>query len=180
MIQNQVMAEETASAGSMTTVAGLYLHGPRPSQPGDTEPTPMIAVPEVTALAGKGLADSPERHLRAPLPDGREHNRQVSLIDEGTLIRHRARFGPFSDAVVKSQIVLSGSVNLPELLGRELVFGAGEEAVVLHLSIRRDPCEEMDLIASGLREAMRHGQQGALARVVRGGRIVLGQIVTIR
>jgi hypothetical protein len=38
----------------------------------------------------------------------------------------------------------------------------------------------MDLIAPGLREAMKAGEQGALARVVRGGPIRAGQAVTIR
>jgi MOSC domain-containing protein YiiM len=70
-------------------------------------------------------------------------------------------------------------VRLPDLLDHELIFGEGEEATILQLTIRRDPCEAMDLITPGLREAMKNGEQGALARVVRGGRITVGQTVTV-
>jgi MOSC domain-containing protein YiiM len=69
---------------------------------------------------------------------------------------------------------------LPDLLGREVVIGEGDDAVVLELTIKREPCEAMDLIAPRLREAMKDGEQGALARVVRGGWIEAGQKVTIR
>jgi hypothetical protein len=160
------------------SVLALFVHGPRQTMPGDTEPTPMIGVPEVEALAGLGLQGEPPRHLRR-LADGRESKRQVSLIDEGTLRRHRRQFGEFPLAVVKSQVVLEGDLYLPDLLGRLIVFGEAPGAAVLELTIRRDPCEAMDLIASGLRRAMQDGEQGALARVVCGGRIVVGQTVKV-
>ena len=162
-----------------TKIVALFLHGPRASEPGDTEPTPMIAVTDVDAIAGIGLVGEPPRHLRLR-EDGIESKRQVSLIDEGTLKRHYERFGEFPVEFVKAQVVLAGEIQLPNLLGRELVFGEGDEAVVLELTIRRNPCEEMELIAPGLREAMKDGEQGALARVVRGGHLVVGQPVTVR
>ena len=162
-----------------TTVRALYLHGPRASVEGDIAPTPMIAVAEVEAVDGKGLAGA-RRHLRATRRDGKENPRQVSLIDEATLERHAARFGSFPWEFVKSQIVLEGAVDLPSLLGHRIVFGEGEDAVLLELTIRRDPCFAMDLIVPGLREAMKGGAQGALARVLRGGMIRMGQQVTIR
>jgi hypothetical protein len=162
-----------------TTIVALFLHGPRPTMAGDTEPTPMIAVPDAEALAGIGLRGEPPRHVRMH-PDGLESKRQVSLIDEGTLRRHYRRFGDFPLAFVKSQVVLAGGLYLPGLLGRQLIFGEGDEAVVLELTVRRDPCEAMDLIYPGLREAMKNGEQGALARVVRGGRLATGQTVTVR
>jgi hypothetical protein len=146
---------------------------------GDTEPTPMIAVDEVEAITSIGLRGEP-RYMRSTRRDGVENKRQVSVIDEGTLNRHRAQFGEFPLEFVKSQIVLAGDVRLPDFLGREVVFGEGDDAVILQLTIKRDPCEAMDLITPGLRGAMAGGEQGALARVLRGGRIVLGQRVTIR
>jgi hypothetical protein len=162
----------------VTSVVALYLHGLRATMEGDTAPTPMITVAQVTALAGNGLAGD-TRYLRATRRDGRENLRQVSLIDEGTLARHAARFGAFPWEYVKSQIVLAGDLRLPDQLGWRLVFGEGEAAAVLQLTIRRDPCGAMDLIVPGLREAMELGEQGALARVLQGGLIAVGQQVLL-
>ena len=162
-----------------TTVQAIYLHGPRPTKQGDVEPTPMIAVAEVEALAGRGLRGD-TRYLRATRRDGSENLRQVSLIDAGTLARHEARFGTLAWELVKSQIVLAGDLRLPDLLGRRLVFGEGDEAAILELTIKRDPCFAMDLIHTGLREAMRDGEQGALARVLHGGPIRVGMALTVR
>jgi hypothetical protein len=172
-------APTEAQAQTLTTsVLALYLHGPRPTLEGDTAPTPMRVVTQVEAITGKGLAGD-TRYLRATRRDGRENLRQVSLIDEGTLARHAERFGPFAWELVKSQLVLAGDLRLPDRLSWRLIFGGGAEATVLQITIRRDPCGAMDLIALGLREAMLDGEQGALARVVRGGRIMVGQRVTI-
>jgi hypothetical protein len=163
----------------VTTLEALYVHGTRPSMDGDTEPTPMIAVADVEAITGVGLRGA-ARHMRKLGPTGKESKRQVSLIDEATVARHRARFGDFPMEWVKSQLILAGDIRLPDLLGREVLLGEGDDAVILQLTIMRDPCEAMDLIAPGLRAAMADGEQGALARVVRGGRIAIGQKVTIR
>ena len=159
-----------------TTVQALYLHGPRPSRPDDLDPTPMVAVARTMALTGLGL-EGDERYLNPTRKNGSENLRQVSLIDAGTLGRHEARFGPFPWEFVKSQIVLAGSLRLPDLLGRRLVFGEGEEAAILELTIHRQPCYAMDLIHPGLKTAMEHGEQGALARVVRGGELRVGMTV---
>ncbi len=175
-----IAEEQLATHHEVTTILrALYLHGPRATLDGDTEPTPMFAADGVEAIAGVGLRGA-ERHMRKPGPTGKESKRQVSLIDEATVARHRARFGDFPMEWVKSQLVLAGDVRLPDLLGREVVIGEGDDAVVLELTIKREPCEAMDLIAPGLREAMKDGEQGALARVVRGGWIEAGQKVTIR
>jgi hypothetical protein len=161
-----------------TTVRALFLHGPRPSREGDTAPTPMIAVQKTEAVTGTGLRGD-TRYFTATRRNGQENLRQVSLIDEGTLARHAARFGSVPWEEVKSQIVLAGDLRLPDLLGRRLIFGEGEDAAILELTIRRNPCFAMDLIAPGLRTAMMSGQQGALARVVRGGPIRIGQKVIV-
>jgi RimJ/RimL family protein N-acetyltransferase len=162
-----------------TQVRALFLHGPHPTKPGDAAPTPMIAVERVEAVAGKGLRGD-RRYLRATRRDGSENVRQVSLIDEGTLRRHEARFGPIPRELVKSQVVLAGDLRLPDLIGQRLIFGEGPEAAVLQLTILRLPCFAMDLIAPGLREAMENGEQGALARVLTAGVIAVGQPVSVR
>jgi hypothetical protein len=157
-----------------TCVSGLYVHGPKESRPGDTTPTPMIAVQSVRAVEGMGLEEDP-RYFHARR-DGRERLRQVSLIDEGTIQRHEQWFGPIERAYIKAQIILAGDVFLPDLLGQRLRFASGAE---LTLTIYRQPCFEMDLIAAGLREAMQGRQQGALAKVTLTGTIRLGDIVTL-
>jgi hypothetical protein len=98
----------------------------------------------------------------------------VSLIDEGTIWRHERVFGPIERSLIKAQIVLAGDLFLPRLIGRRLVFEGGAELVV---SLAREPCFAMDLIAAGLREAMQGGQQGALGQVTRTGVIKVGQRV---
>lgn len=152
-----------------TTVVGLYIHGLRHTQDGDSAPTPMLAIPRVDAVEGMGLRQD-TRYFR-PADPGCERPRQVSLIDEGTIWRHEAIFGLIDRSFVKAQIVLGGDLFLPDFPGAVLSFDGGAE---LTLSFPRKPCEAMDLIHPGLREAMKGGQQGALARVTRTGIIALG------
>ena len=162
-----------------TTVSALYLHGPRASAPDDTAPTPMIAVTEIMALMGLGLAGD-VRFLKPTRRNGSENLRQVSVIDAGTLARHESRFGVIPWEVVKSQIVLAGDFRLPDRLGSRLIFGEGDGAAILELTIPRQPCFAMDLIYHGLKDAMEQGEQGALARVARGGPIRVGMTVSVR
>jgi hypothetical protein len=157
-----------------TSVANLYIHGLRSSQEGDTAPTPMLAMRQVEAVEGWGLRQD-VRYFRPPDP-GRERPRQVSLIDEGTIWRHEAVFGTIDRSAIKAQIILTGDVFLPDLLGAVLTFQGGAE---LTLCLFRKPCFAMDLIATGLREAMKDGNQGALARVTCSGVIAVGQEVRI-
>jgi hypothetical protein len=161
-----------------TSVRALFLHGPRPSEPSDPAPTPMIAVARTMALTGLGL-EGDARYLSATRRNGSENLRQVSLIDEGTLARLIDRFGPFPLEFVKSQIILAGKVRLSEYLGHRVTFGEGEDAAILELTIHRQPCFAMDLIRPGLKTAMEGGEQGALARVTRGGLIEVGMPVAV-
>jgi hypothetical protein len=138
----------------------------------------MRVVDEVEAVTATGLRN--RRYFASTRRNGHENVRQVSLIDEGTLARLEPRFGPIPLAVVKSQIVLAGDIRLPDLSGRDVIVGEGDDAVILQLTIERDPCRSMDLIAPGLCEAMRDGELGMFARVLQGGTIRVGQPVTIR
>lgn len=156
-------------------VLALYVHGDRPSRPQDTEPTPMLSVEHVDVVRERGIRQ--DRRFFRPADPGRVRKRQVSLIDEGTILRHEARFGPFDRRFVKSQVVLSGNVHLPSMIGATLEF---EDGPCLVVSLEREPCFAMNLIAPGLQDAMKGGEQGALAIVTEGGRLYLGQPVTIR
>ena len=158
-----------------TTVANLFIHGMQSSRPEDTRPTPMLAMSRLEAVQDWGIKQD-TRYFRPPDP-GRERLRQVSLIDEGTIRRHEAIFGPIDRSLIKAQIVVAGDIFLPDLLDSVLVFEGGAE---LTLSKVREPCFAMDLIAAGLREAMRPRQQGVLARVTRSGIIHMGQKISLR
>jgi MOSC domain-containing protein YiiM len=157
-----------------TTVAALFIHGDRSSRPEDTAPTPMLSIGEVEAVEECGLRQD-ARYFTAGDP-GRERKRQVSLIDESTIRRHEAFFGPIPWNTIKAQIVLEGDVPLAELIGATLTFESGAE---LTIAIHREPCFAMDLIAPGLREAMKGGHQGALARVTASGVIAVGMPVAV-
>lgn len=157
-----------------TSVVNLYIHGLRSSEAEDVAPTPMLSVPRVDAVEGRGLRQD-TRYFR-PADPGRERPRQVSLIDEGTIWRHERIFGPINRSLIKSQIILAGDIHLPDMLDAALRFEDGAE---LTLSIMRKPCFAMDLIYPGLREAMQNGMQGALARVTQSGSIAVGQRVRV-
>ncbi len=178
MVTTVTQESVATSATLATVVSALFLHGPRGAQRDDTTPIAMVPAAHVEAVTATGLRGD-TRFFHKTRRDGRENLRQVSLIDEGTLERLRERCGLVPTDMVKSQIVLAGSVRLTDLLGRTLTFGQGEEAPVLQLTIKRDPCYIMDIITPGLQDAMKDGEQGALARVVRGGLIMVGQSVTI-
>ena len=156
------------------TVSALFIHGPQSSLPKDPGPTAMIALDAVHAVEGMGLQED-RRYFRRP-PDAHERKRQVSLIDEGTLLRLENRFGLIPRAFVKSQIVLAGDLFLPDMIGTVLRFTSGAELTV---AVYRKPCFAMDLISPGLREAMEDGRQGALAKVRVSGVIALGDAVEV-
>lgn len=132
----------------------------------------MLAMPSLELVEHRGILQD-ARFFRPADPT---RKRQVSLIDEGTIGRHEALFGPINRAFIKSQVVLAGDVRLPDLLGAALVFESGAEIV---LSVHREPCFAMNLIAPGLQQAMRDGEQGALGKVTRSGIIAVGDRVTI-
>lgn len=155
-----------------TRIAALYIHGDISTRPEDTQPTPMLAMPSLELVQHRGIRQD-RRFFR---PTNPSRKRQVSLIDEGTIFRHEARFGPINRSFVKSQVILTGDIRLSDLVGASLLFESGAEIV---LAIDRDPCYAMDLIAPGLREAMMDGEQGALGKVTRSGIISVGDRVTI-
>jgi hypothetical protein len=155
-----------------TRIVGLYIHGDISTRPEDRAPTPMLAMPSLDLVEHRGIKQ--DRRFFRPINPGRK--RQVSLIDEGTIHRHEAVFGPINRSFIKSQIILAGDLRLPDLLGSVLVFQTGAE---ITLAIGREPCYAMDLIAPGLRAAMEDGEQGALGKITRSGIISLGDRVSV-
>lgn len=155
-----------------TRIVGLYVHGDISTRPEDAGPTPMLAMPSLELVEHRGIRQD-RRFFR---PSNPARKRQMSLIDEGTIARHEAAFGAINRAWIKSQVILEGDIRLPDFLGAVLTFESG---AAIELAIAREPCYAMDLIARGLQEAMKDGEQGALGRVTRSGSIAVGGGVTI-
>lgn len=158
-----------------TSVAALFIHGDHSSRPEDGKPTPMLSMQRVEAVTGRGIRQ--DRRFFRPANIGRERKRQVSLIDEGTIRRHEARFGAIERRFIKVQIVLADDIRLPDFIGCILEFERGPQLV---LALHREPCYAMDFIAPGLKDAMEDGEQGALAQVLSDGEIWVGQRVVLR
>ena len=129
---------------------------------------PVIAVAQVEALAGHGLAGD----HRASRTGGK---RQVTLLQWEHLPAIAAFSGHDSvgPALLRRNLVVSG-INLLALRGRQ--FHIGE--VVLEGTGPCDPCSRMeDALGFGGLNAMR-GHGGLTAMVIRGGQLRLGDAVT--
>jgi hypothetical protein len=155
-------------------VAALFIHGDRSSRPEDGKPTPMLALDRFEVVQGQGIRED-RRYFRHSDP-GRDRKRQISLIDEGTILRHQEAFGEIAWNTIKAQIVLAGDVYLPGLVGNVLEL---ENGSAIEISVMREPCFAMDFIREGLRDAMRQGNQGAMAKVLRGGWVNVGERIRI-
>jgi len=115
---------------------------------------PMREVPQVTAVAGKGL--------EGDIAYGRSR-RQVLLVDQATLEAFDLQPGQ-----LRENITLTG-LNLPHLAtGTRIQIGEA----VLEVTGDCAPCDHIEAIRPGLREAIR-GQRGLLARILAGGKIGL-------
>lgn len=122
--------------------------------------TPMEEVSEVSAVDGKGL--------KGDISFGRS-KRQVLLIEQETL----AEFG-----LVAGQLRENGVVSGVELTGMKpgSQIQAGE--VVLEVTGDCAPCQLVEELRPGLREAM-NGRRGTLFRVMNGGLMRVGDEVAL-
>ena len=127
---------------------------------------PMKTVESAYVRAGFGIEG--DRHA---VSEGVRTARQVLLIDQETL----DRFG-LDRGVVRENITTSG-IDLHSLQpGQNLSLG---DEVVLEITGHCAPCERMDEVRDGLREAL-EGQRGMLATVTRSGPIAVGHEVSAR
>jgi len=121
---------------------------------------PMREVESVSAIAGQGL--------EGDASFGRSR-RQVLLVDRSML----GAFG-LQPGETRENIVLDG-IRLASLaVGTHLRLGGA----VLEVTGDCPPCDFMDSIRPGLREAI-HGQRGLLARVHSSGLIRVSDPVTV-
>ena len=150
-------------------VLSLHLHPEKPG--GAMRPVETIELVEQKGIVGNG------RYFGRISRVGTPSKRQVSLIEREQIIDHAGAFGlgRIPPGTVRSNIETS-DVDLIALLGKEVQVG---ETVLLFYEART-PCEKMDRICEGLRARMEDNRQGVLAQVVRGGRIQIGDAISVK
>jgi MOSC domain-containing protein YiiM len=121
---------------------------------------PMREVQSLSAIAGQGL----EGDASFALP-----RRQVLLVDQSTLAEFDLYPGQTRENITLEGLSLAG---LP--VGTRLQIGEA----ILEVTGDCTPCDFMDSIRPGLREAIR-GERGLVARVEKGGIISVGDIATV-
>ena len=123
---------------------------------------PMEFKDEVVALTGTGLEG--DRHAV------QDNARQILLMDKEVLDAFDLKPG-----IVRENVTVSG-VSIHKLSeGQRLRLGSD---VVLEVTGHCEPCARMDEIRLGLRESL-DMQRGMLTRVLRGGKLTLGDQVKV-
>ena len=122
---------------------------------------PMKPVTSARAVENLGLEG--DRHAR---PDSK---RQVLLIEAETLEKFGLRVGE-----VKENITTRGIALMSLSVGTRLRVGEA----VLELTGECRPCERMEELRPGLRQAL-GGQRGMLARVAQGGLLSVGDAIIV-
>jgi MOSC domain-containing protein YiiM len=137
---------------------------------------PLHAVEAIELVEGKGILNEPRYFGKISRRTGGASRRQVSLIEREQISEHAAALGlqTIAPGAVRSNIETLG-IKLVELVGKEIEIGEA----VLFLYEPRDPCSKMDAICQGLRELMMNQRQGVMAEVKRGGRICVGDVISV-
>jgi len=150
-------------------VASLHLH---PAKPGE----PLQPIDAIEVVADKGILGEPRYFGRISSRTGKPTRRQISLIERELIAAHAAALGlqTIPPGAVRANIETLG-ISLVELAGQPIAIG---EAILL-LGDPRTPCEHMDAVCRGLRALMENNRQGVLARVVKSGRIGVGDPIRL-
>ncbi|MFV1859734.1 MAG: MOSC domain-containing protein [Anaerolineales bacterium] len=119
----------------------------------------MMEVAAVTAISGKGFVGDASLGSR---------NRQVLLVDKEILNEVGVNPGDVRENVTIEGFELSGLT--PQ---HELIIGE----VLLAVTGACEPCSRLDEVRPGLSSDIQ-GRRGVLARVVRGGKLKLGDPVS--
>lgn len=109
-------------------------------------------------------------------PNGRGR-RQVSLMERADWDAAQAEIGRALPWFARRANLLVDGLDLPQRPGARLRIGAG---LLLEITTECDPCYRMDEIAPGLQAALTPDWRGgALARVIEGGRVAVGDGIRI-
>ncbi len=144
-------------------VASIHLH-PAASH------ASLQSIDSTEAVAGMGLRGD-VRYFGRRRRTGEPSRRQVTLIERETIASHVAALGlaGIPPGVARSNIETEG-INLIDLIGRQVRVGEA----LLEFIEPREPCEQMDAIAPGLRARMTPPHQGVIAIVLQSGLIRVG------
>jgi len=149
----------------MARIAGIARHD-RPRGPIET-----IDTVEVTIEGG--LAGD----FRGAVRPGKKAKRQVSLIEAKDWDAAMAETGHSLPWWHRRANLLVEDFDLPQTPGARVRIGAD---VVLEITVECDPCSRMDELVDGLRLALiPDWRGGALARVISGGTISVGDAIVI-
>ena len=133
-------------------------------------PMEVIARAEVTLDAGI------EGDFRGRIKPGSRGRRQVSLMEAGDWARATAELGVTLPWHSRRANLLLDGFDLPQTVGARIAIGGA----VFEITTECDPCSRMEEIADGLyRALLPDWRGGALARVIAGGSLALGDAVTL-
>ncbi|CAN5766577.1 MOSC domain-containing protein [soil metagenome] len=149
----------------MGVLTGIARHG-RPRGP--IEVLESVHVSVEAGLAGD---------FRGAVKPGRSAKRQVSLIERSDWEAAMAELGVDHHWSVRRANLLVEGLDLPQRPGAMVRIG---ESVVLEIMVECDPCSRMEEVEPGLKAALTPDWRGgALARVIEGGDIRLGDSIRV-
>lgn len=133
---------------------------------------PMEVVERVEVSADRGIHGDFRGAMR-----GKPYRRQVTLIEQGDWADAMAAVGHAIPWQERRANLLIDKVDLPHQPGAIVRVG---DDVVLEITRECDPCERMEKVAAGLREALTSDWRGgACAKVLQGGWIAVGDQIRI-
>ncbi|MBY0519027.1 MAG: MOSC domain-containing protein [Sphingomonas sp.] len=113
---------------------------------------------------------------RGAVKPGGRGRRQVSLIERADWDAAMADLGVDHHWSARRANLLVDGLDLPQRPGARLRIGA----VLLEITRECDPCSRMEEIEPGLKAALSPDWRGgALAKVIEGGRIAVGDAITV-
>ena len=114
--------------------------------------------------------------FRGAVKPGGRGRRQVSLLERGDWDAAMAETGHSLPWQERRANLLVDGLDLPRVPGTRLRIGD----VVLEITQECDPCSRMETLAPGLKAALTPDWRGgALARVIAGGRIAVGDMIKV-
>ncbi|MBB4087662.1 MULTISPECIES: MOSC domain-containing protein [Sphingomonas] len=131
---------------------------------------------EVLTSAAVTLDGGVEGDWRGQVKPGGRGRRQVSLIERRDWLAAMAELGTDLPWQERRANLLVDDFDLPQVPGTRLRIGP----VLLEITVECDPCIRMEAVAPGLEAALTPDWRGgALARVIEGGTIAVGDQIRI-